>query len=40
MYDGEMDELIDEIIKLNEKAPSKPATKLKKKAKAAKKPKK
>jgi flagellar motor component MotA len=40
MYDGEMDELIDEIIKLNEKAPSKPAAKPKKKAKAAKKPKK
>jgi hypothetical protein len=40
MYDGEMDELIDEIIKLNEKnAPSKPATKPKK-AKSAKKAKK
>ncbi len=40
MYDGEMDELIDEIINLNEnKAPSKPVTKPKK-AKSAKKAKK
>jgi flagellar motor component MotA len=37
MYDGEMDELIDEIIKLNEKkVPSKPATKPKKAKKAKK----
>jgi hypothetical protein len=40
MYDGEMDELIDEIVKLNENAPSKPANKPKKKTKAARKPKK
>ena len=40
MYDGEMDDLIDEIIKLNEKkSPSKPA-KRPKKAKTAKKAKK
>lgn len=39
MYDGEMDELIDEIIKLNEqKAPSKPSKKPRKaKAKRSKK---
>jgi len=40
MYDGEMDELIDEIVKLNENTPSKPAKKPKKKTKAARKPKK